>query len=111
VKVPGTKFSNLAIVGGLTAAMCLALAAILLVQEGSESTQRLALFFGIVGSITAALIGMLRADQAHTQTNGGLDARIEAGVYRAQAVRRAEVVEEICDDQVDPRVPQSPKEL
>lgn len=97
-----SKFSNLAIAGGLTAAMCLALAAIILVQPGSESTQRLALFFGVVGSVTAALIGMLRADQARSNTNGSLDARIESAVYRAQRVRR----KEIEADNLDPRVPE-----
>ena len=63
--------------------------AVLLVQSGPESTQRLGLFFGVVGTVVAALIGMLRADQGATQTNGKLDARIEAGVHRAMAARRA----------------------
>lgn len=88
------KFSKAAIIGGLTVALCLALAAVLLVAPGDESMTRLGLFFGVLGTVTAALIGMLRADQGAKQTNGSLDGRIESAVYRAQAVRRREVLDE-----------------
>lgn len=85
------KFSKVAIVGGLTVAMCLSLAAILLLGDTDHDTERLGLFFGVVGTVVAALIGMMRADQGAKQTNGSLDARIEAGVYRAMAQRRSDL--------------------
>jgi hypothetical protein len=88
------KFSKVAIAGGLTVAMCLALAAILLLGDTDHEMERLGLFFGVLGTVVAALIGMMRADQGAKQTNGSLDARIESAVYRAQNVRRAEIESE-----------------
>jgi len=85
----GTKLSTLGIVGGLTAIVAFALAAVLFIQPGPESSQRLGLFFGMVGVVITTLVGMLRSDQAAKQTNGSLDARIQAGVHRAMNARRA----------------------
>lgn len=85
------KFSKVAIAGGLTVAMCLSLAAILLLADTDHDAERLGLFFGVVGTVVAALIGMMRADQGAKQTNGSLDARIEAGVHRAMARRRSDI--------------------
>lgn len=88
------SMSVLAAVGGLIALTAFALGAVLMIAPGPESTQRLALFFGLVGTGAAALVALLRADQAQSQTNGALDDRIEAAVYRAQAVRRREIAEQ-----------------
>lgn len=80
--------SRVAVIAALIAFGTLALAGVLLVQPGPESTQRLGLFFGVLGTAVAALVALLRADQAATQTNGSLDARIQAGVHRAMSARR-----------------------
>lgn len=85
----GPRLSNLAIVGGLTVFGFLALAAVLLITPGPESTQRLGLIFGVIGTVIAALIGMVRADQGRTQTNGSLDERIANGVAKVLAERAA----------------------
>lgn len=82
-------YSTLVVVGGLIVFACLALAAVLLIAPGPESSQRLALFFGVIGSTVAALVAALRADQSQKQTNGTLDQRIEDGVHRALAGRRS----------------------
>ena len=94
-----TKYSKLAVIGGLTVALLLALAGVLLIQPGTEATQRLGLFFGVLGTVVAALIGMLRADQGAKQTNGSLDERIEAAVFRAQLARRRAL--EVSDTRPD----------
>jgi len=83
------KWSYLAVVAGLTSFGMMALAAVILVAQGPESMQRLALFFGLVGLVIPALLAMLRSDQAASNTNGKLDARIQAAVHRANAARRA----------------------
>lgn len=82
------RYSNVAVIGGLVAFGLLALAAVLFIAPGPESTQRLALFFGVIGSGVAALVALLRSDEAATQTNGKLDARIQAAVHRANNARR-----------------------
>lgn len=81
--------SPLATFGALVALSLIGLAAVLFVAEGGESMQRLAFLFGILGTGVAAVVGMLRSDQSKQQTNGGLDARIQAAVHRANAARRA----------------------
>jgi hypothetical protein len=80
--------SPLAIYGLLGVLVAFALAGVLLVQPGPESTQRLGLFFGVVGTAVAAVVAVLRSDQAATNTNGKLDARIQAAVHRANDARR-----------------------
>jgi hypothetical protein len=65
-----------------------ALAGVLLVPPGPESTQRLGLLFGVIGTAVAAFVAMLKSAQAAANTNGKLDARIEAAVHRANAARR-----------------------
>lgn len=67
----------------------MALMAIVLVEEGDESMPRLALFFGVLATVIPALLGMLRADQSATNTNGKLDARIHDAVVKAQGTRRS----------------------
>ena len=66
----------------------LALAGVVLVSAGPESTQRLGLLFGILGVGITALAALVKAGQAAQNTNGKLDDRIEAGVHRALAARR-----------------------
>ncbi len=83
-----TNFSNVAIIAALLAFGALALAGVLLVSPGDEATQRLGLLFGVIGTAVAALVALLRADQAAKNTNGSLDARIESAVFRANATRR-----------------------
>lgn len=85
------KTSPVVIVGGLLVIVAFALAAILLVAPGPEATQRLGLFFAIVGTTVASLVAALKSSQAASNTNGSLDNRIEAAVFRAQNVRRREV--------------------
>lgn len=80
--------SNATIVVGLIVLTLFALAGVLLVTPGPESTQRLGLLFGVIGTGLAAFVGLLKSDQAATNTNGKLDARIEAGVHRAMSARR-----------------------
>lgn len=76
------------LVAGITVLTLFGLAAVLFIQPGPESTQRLALFFGALGTGLAAFVAMLKAGQAAGNTNGKLDARIEAAVHRAQNARR-----------------------
>lgn len=82
------------VVGALVAFVMFGLAAVLLVSPGPESTTRLGLVFGLIGTIVPVLLVLLRADQSAKQTNGTLDDRIEAAVYRAQNVRRRQVERE-----------------
>lgn len=83
------KWSNLAGAGALAVFGSLALMAIILVEPGDESMPRLALFFGVIATVIPALLGMLRADQSATNTNGKLDARIHDAVVKAQGTRRS----------------------
>lgn len=55
------------IVGALVAFGAFALAAVLLVSNGPDSSQRLAELFALFGGIVTALIGALRADMAATR--------------------------------------------
>jgi len=80
--------SPLIVVMGMIVIAAFGLAAILFVDQGPESNERLGLFFALIGTATAALVGALRADQTKSQTNGSLDARIQEAVYQANAVRR-----------------------
>ena len=90
------KVTPLAAYAALIVFGLFALAGVLLVQPGPESSARLALLFGVIGTVVAALVAVLRSDQAATssaqaasQTNGSLDARIEEGVHRALNARAA----------------------
>lgn len=83
-----TDLSRGAIIAGAIAISCLALAGVLLIAPGPESTQRLGLYFGVIGTIVATLVALLKADQAQQNTNGRLDARIQAAVHRANNARR-----------------------
>lgn len=87
--VPKAPFSGLAIIGALVALVAFALAAVLFIAEGSAATERLGLFFALLGTVVAGLIATLRADQAATQTNGKLDSRIAEAVAAALESRRS----------------------
>lgn len=80
--------SPLAVYATLAVFGLFALAGVLFIQPGPESTQRLALLFGLLGTAVAALVAALKAGEAAVNTNGKLDARIEAAVHRANAARR-----------------------
>ena len=83
-----TGASGLAIWAVLIILVGFALAGILLIQPGAESDKRLALFFGVLATAVGVVAAVLKADQAAQNTNGKLDARIEAAVHRANAARR-----------------------
>jgi hypothetical protein len=79
-------YSRLAIIGALVVFGAFGLAAVLLISDTGAATERLGLLFALFGTIVAALIGALRADQAATSTgaasniaqalNGNFDARV-----------------------------------
>jgi hypothetical protein len=83
--VNNPKLSTPFIVGGLTAMIAFALAAVLFIQ-GDAAQERIGLFLALVGTVVAALISALRSDQAATSTNnvssiaqalnGGFEARV-----------------------------------
>lgn len=80
--------SALATYGTLVVLVLFALAGVTVIQPGPESTQRLGLFFGVVGTAVAAIVSLIRADQSAKQTNGSLDDRIRLAVYQAMDTRR-----------------------
>lgn len=80
--------SPLAVYALLAVLIAFALAAVLLIPAGPEANQRLGLFFGALGVGIAAVVGLIKADQAAHNTNGALDGRIEAALLRAQSSRR-----------------------
>jgi hypothetical protein len=84
----GTPLSRLAVLGVLVVIVAFAFAAILLVSDTDSGTQRLGLFLALVGTVVAGLLTVLRSDQAATQTNGKLDARIHAAVMAGLDARR-----------------------
>ena len=81
-----TGYSRLAIIGALVVFGAFGLAAVLFMSETGPATERLGLLFALFGTIVAALIGALRADQAANSTgvasniaqalNGNFDARV-----------------------------------
>ncbi len=86
--------STLAIVGALVAIAGLATAAVLW-TTGDQALERLGILVAVFASIIPGLISVLRSDQAAAsshqaaeQTNGTLDARIQAAVQAAVQVRR-----------------------
>jgi hypothetical protein len=84
-----TPVSRLAIVGALVVLVLFGLAAILFVADGTAATERLGLFFALIGTVVAGLLASLRADQAANQTNGSLDGRVKDAVSAALAERRS----------------------
>lgn len=82
------RVTPLAAWGALVALAFFALAGVLFIQPGPESQYRLGLLFGVIGVGVTGIVAMLRADQSATNTNGKLDARIQAAVHRANAARR-----------------------
>ena len=66
-------FSSLAIIAALVGLVAFGLAGVLFVQ-GDAATERLGLLFALIGTVTTALVALLRADQAKTQTDGTLTA-------------------------------------
>lgn len=80
--------SGLAIWAVLIILIAFGLAGVLLIQPGPEADKRLALFFGVLGTGVGIIATVIKADQAASNTNGKLDARIEAAVMRANNARR-----------------------
>jgi hypothetical protein len=68
------------IVGMVTVAVLLA--------TGDQALDRLAVLVAVVASIVPGLIGLLRSDQAASQTNGSLDTRISDAVQESLKIRR-----------------------
>jgi len=100
------KVSPLIVVMGMIVIAAFGLAAILFVDQGPESNERLGLFFALIGTATAALVGALRADQTKQQTNGSLDQRIQDAVFQANAVRRkSDVIPPEADNAESPVKP------
>jgi hypothetical protein len=85
---PSPVVSRISILIALCAFGFFALAGVVVVQPGPESTQRLGLLFGVIGAGIASLGALLKAEQAAGQTNGTLDARIQSAVHRANDARR-----------------------
>lgn len=82
------KGNGVAIIGAILALSLFALAGVLFVAQGPESMQRLGLLFGVIGTGIAALVAALKSTEAASNTNGKLDARIQAAVHRANDARR-----------------------
>lgn len=80
--------STVMAVAGVLVLALFGTAGVLFITPGPESLQRLGLLFALLGTGLAAFVGMLKAAEAAVNTNGKLDARIEAGVHRANAARR-----------------------
>lgn len=80
--------SPVVVVAGLAAFALIIAAVVLLAEPGDEGTQRIGLFLAAMAPAILGLVALLRADQAASNTNGKLDARIEAAVHRANAARR-----------------------
>lgn len=88
-------YSRLALIGTIVAFGAFATAAVLFVQTGNDSLQRLALLFGLFGVTVPSVIGVLKADRAETQTgvasniaqalNGDFDRRVQDAVQRGNA--------------------------
>lgn len=83
-----TTPSKSAVIAALVAIAAFSTAAVLFVA-GDAALQRLGLLFAVFGLMIPGLVGALRSDQAATQTNGGLDARIQTGVETALKAHRA----------------------
>lgn len=106
-------YSRVAIIGALVSLSAFALAAVLFIAESNAATERLGLFFALMGTIVAALIGALRADAAAVSTNpsstiatalnGAFDQRVRNAV-RAVTAEAAPTAPEPVDQ---PGVPRS----
>lgn len=91
----GNRFSALALIGTLLAIAAFGTAAVLFLASTDESLQRLALLFGLFGIMVPAIIGVLKADRAESQTtkvgaiakalNGQFEERVEGAVQRGNA--------------------------
>lgn len=80
----GGKSSAVAIIAALVSFGMMVTAVVL---AGTGDTE-IGLLIAFLSLIVPALIGMLRADQAQAQTNGGMDKRISDAVQEALKVRR-----------------------
>lgn len=83
-----TRTSNAVVVGALVAIAALVTAAVMF-TSGDQALERLAVLVAVIGSIVPGLLAALRADHAATQTNGGLDAKIQSAVQAALQVQRS----------------------
>lgn len=77
----------MAIVAALVTFAALATGAILFIA-GDQELERLGLLFAFFATIIPTLVAALRSDQAASQTNGSMDARIAAAVQAALQLRR-----------------------
>ena len=84
------------VVGAIVAIAAFATGAILFTADSDTGMARIGLLMAFFGTIIPSLIAALHAGKAREQTNGSLDARIEAGVYRAQEVRRRVIEQEVA---------------
>lgn len=98
----GSTYSGLAIIGALVAFGAFGLAAVLFIG-GNASTERLGLLFAMFGTIVAALIGALRADQGaktgvstHSLVDGQTAALLD---LTAKSSKAEGVLEGKADDQ------------
>lgn len=108
-----TGYSRLAIIGALVVFGAFGLAAVLFMSETGPATERLGLLFALFGTIVAALIGALRADQAATSTsassdiatalNGNFDARVRNAARVVAAEPAATPEEPIPHQPVGPQ--------
>lgn len=82
------RSSQTVLVAGIVVCLAYATAAVLWVSPGDEALQRLAMLFALLGTTVAAMAAAMKSGEAASNTNGKLDARIEAAVHRANAARR-----------------------
>lgn len=79
--------STVVLAAALVSIVALTVAAVLLLT-GDQQLEKLAVVTAVIGLVVPSLAGSLKASQAADQTNGGLDARIEAAVGRVVGNRR-----------------------
>lgn len=96
------KSTTIVVITALVAFGVMATGAVLLIGNSSQATEHLGLLFALFGTMIPSLVALLHAAKASSNTNGALDDRMEAAFYRAQNVRRKEVIAERVDE--DPSI-------
>jgi hypothetical protein len=79
----------IAIVAAIIALVLIAAGALIFIGDGDPQQQRVMLFMGMVATTVAALVALLRSDQAATRLNGGFEDRVRRIVLEAHADRRS----------------------
>lgn len=82
------KVSSAFLAAALVSVVALSVAAALFVT-GDRELEKLGFVAGVVGLVVPSIAAALKASQAADQTNGNLDARVEAAVGRVVGNRRA----------------------